>query len=232
MRITAEAKAETRQRIVEAAAELFASQGWNNATTRGIASEAGIAAGTLFNYFDSKEAIVADILSEALAAARQTVRRRRTEYASLGEELFDLIWTELKSLRKFRTFLPSAAETVFNPIRHAASGSPGESIRIHHLETVEQIIASHEGQSSLSPIALQLYWTLYIGVFAYWASDDSSGQEDTLSLLDQSLKLFVASLNQPRGGNRGYKPERPRGSSAAGQRQRMKRGGSFRKTTS
>jgi hypothetical protein len=43
-------------------------------------------------------------------------------------------------------------------------------------------------------VTVQLYWTLYLGVFAYRAADDSPGQEDTLALLDQSLKLFAASL--------------------------------------
>jgi Tetracyclin repressor-like, C-terminal domain len=44
---------------------------------------------------------------------------------------------------------------------------------------------------------MQLYWTLYLGVLAYWAADASPNQEDTLALLDQSLKLFVASLPNP-----------------------------------
>jgi hypothetical protein len=43
---------------------------------------------------------------------------------------------------------------------------------------------------------MQLYWTLYLGVLAYWATDVSPQQEDTLALLDQSLKLFVAPLGE------------------------------------
>jgi AcrR family transcriptional regulator len=56
MRITAEAKTATRERIIKVAAKLFAKEGYDNATTRGIAAKAGIAAGTLFNYFETKEA--------------------------------------------------------------------------------------------------------------------------------------------------------------------------------
>jgi hypothetical protein len=41
-------------------------------------------------------------------------------------------------------------------------------------------------------VTLQLYWTLYLGVVAYWAADDSPHQEDTLALLDRSTKLFAA----------------------------------------
>ena len=50
MRVTAETKRVTRERILAAARELFDSQGFDNTTTRDIAAAAGIATGTLFNY--------------------------------------------------------------------------------------------------------------------------------------------------------------------------------------
>jgi AcrR family transcriptional regulator len=198
MRITAEVKAETRQRIIEAASELFATNGWENTTTRGIATEAGIATGTLFNYFESKEAIVAALMSEALSNAKQELRRRPPEDQSLEEELFSLIWAELRSLRRFRKFLPVAAETILSPMRRGSPDAPGEAIRLNHLEAVEQILVRHGTPATLPAITMQLYWTLYLGVFAFWLSDDSPKQEDTLALLDQSLKLFVASLRTGR----------------------------------
>jgi len=195
MRITAEAKTATRERIIKVAAKLFAKEGWENTTTRGIATAAGIATGTLFNYFDSKEAIVAELISEALARAKQEIEKRDDE--TLEEELFTFIWTELSSLRKYRKFLAQAAETILSPLRRYAQASAGESIRTNHLEAVEQILINH-GIATPSVVTMQLYWTLYLGVFAHWATDDSPKQEDTLALLDQSLKLFVAA--QPRSG--------------------------------
>ena len=195
MRVTAEAKAETRERIIQVAAKLFTTDGWNNTTTRGIASAAGIAAGTVFNYFESKEAIVAALMSEALVEAQDEVRKRHDDHDSIEEELFSLIWTELRSLRRFRSFLPAASQTIFNPLRRSSEGSPGESLRANHIEAVEQIIAIH-GVAAPHPLTMQLYWTLYLGVFAYWATDDSPKQEDTLALLDQSLRLFVTAIQQ------------------------------------
>ena len=194
MRITAEARNATRERIIKVAAKLFAKKGWDNTTTRGIAAAAGIANGTLFNYFDSKEAIVAELISEALAQAQQEILKRDDE--TLEEELFTFIWTELSSLREYRKFLAQAAETILSPLRRYTQESAGESIRTNHLEAVEQILAAHR-RAVPSVVTMQLYWTLYLGVFAHWATDDSPKQEDTLALLDQSLKLFVASLPLP-----------------------------------
>jgi hypothetical protein len=61
---------------------------------------------------------------------------------------------------------------------------------LKHLETVAQL-ARKFGHQELSPVALQLYWTLYIGVIVFWARDKSPKQEDTLALVDQSLNMFV-----------------------------------------
>jgi AcrR family transcriptional regulator len=45
---------ERRNQILDAAARLFARKGYKGATIREIAREAGVAEGTIYNYFDSK----------------------------------------------------------------------------------------------------------------------------------------------------------------------------------
>jgi AcrR family transcriptional regulator len=199
MRITVEAKSATRQRILQAAMSLFVSDGWQNATTRDIALAAGIATGTLFNYFPTKESIAAALMAEALEGAGEEFRAGRGEENSLEADLFSLIWSGLRSLREFRKFLAPASETIFSPLARQSPDSPGDAIRIDHLLLVEAIITSHGIPAPRPAVTVQLYWTLYLGVFAYWAADESPGQEDTLALLDQSLKLFVASLGIDQG---------------------------------
>ena len=194
MRVTSDAKTATRQRILDAATNLFARDGWHNATTRAIALEARIAVGTLFNYFPTKESIAATLIAEALGSAGEAFRAGRREEDSLEADLFLLIWSGLRSLREYRNFLGPAAETIFSPLARKTAESPGDAIRMDHLELVQSILVSHGFPSVLPAVTAQLYWTLYMGVFAYWAADDSAGQEDSLALLDQSLKLFAAAL--------------------------------------
>src|SRR6516165_10514317 len=211
VKIDLQTKVATRQRILTVAAKLFARVGWERATTRSIATSAGIAAGTLFNYFPSKEAIAVTLISDALAKAKEEFEERRRG-ESLEEDLFSYIWTGLRYLQPSKTFLGCALETFLSPLARSSPGHPGELIRTEHLETVERLIASHRPvRQHLSAVTMQLYWTLYLGVLAYWATDVSPKQEDTMALLDQSLKLFVASLGgrgvathrsiQPKGGN-------------------------------
>ena len=199
MRITAEAKSATRQRILQAAMSLFVSDGWQHTTTRDIAVASGIATGTLFNYFPTKEAIAATLMAEALERASEEFQAGCSGENSLEADLFSLIWSGLRNLREFRKCLAPASETIFSPLARQSAESPGDAIRVDHLERVEEILTSHGFPAPRPAVTVQLYWTLYLGVFAYWAADDSPGQEDTLALLDQSLKLFAGSLSLDRG---------------------------------
>ncbi|MEJ2549991.1 MAG: TetR/AcrR family transcriptional regulator [Anaerolineales bacterium] len=55
---------DTRQRLIQAAAELFATLGYARATTRKIAAEAGVSEVTLFRHFGSKKNLFAAVLEE------------------------------------------------------------------------------------------------------------------------------------------------------------------------
>ena len=193
MRVTRATKSATRQRILEAAKALFLAEGWNNTTTRGIAVAAGIATGTLFNYFPTKESIAAALIAEALDGASEDFRKR-TQESSLEADLFALVWTGFRRLRGYREFLGSALDAVFSPLARSSREKAGDGLRIAHLELVDATISAHGYPGPRSPVSVQMYWTLYLGIFSFWAADDSTGQEDTLALLDCSLRLFAASL--------------------------------------
>src|SRR5687768_3490876 len=109
MRVTAKTKTATRQRILDAAQKLFAAQGFEAATTRDIARKAEIAAGTLFNYFSTKEAIALCLVSEAHAAAAEqfeaSVSSESSQPLTLEEELFAHVAVVLRKLKPFRKSL-------------------------------------------------------------------------------------------------------------------------------
>lgn len=192
MRITAEAKEATRQRVLSAARKLFEEDGFEKSTTREIARRAGIANGTLFNYFPTKEAMALTLVAEALSGI---AGGEMDGGASMEEELFAYIAAGLRRLKPYRSLLRPVLESAFSPVSHSAANSAGEQLRVEHLEAVEGLILAHEPDRPVSPLAMQLYWTLYTGVLGYWAADTSPHQEDTLAMLDASLKMFVAWLH-------------------------------------
>jgi AcrR family transcriptional regulator len=192
MRITAEEKKLTRQRILDSAAGLFRTRGYEPTTTRDIADGAQIATGTLFNYFPTKEAIIAVLAEESLAKAHAAFNGKNFD-GELAEELFAYVAAELRHLKPLRKFITPLLETSLSPLIAAQRTETNDSLRADHLATVAQLARKHSVEE-LSPIALQVYWSLYIGVLAFWAGDRSPKQEDTLALLDQSLTMFVGWL--------------------------------------
>ncbi len=191
MRVTAEQKATTRQRILDESAALFRRQGFEATTTRDIARAAKIAAGTLFNYFPTKEAIVGALVAAGVARARDAALT--TTAGSLEEELFAAIAVELRQLKGHRKYLGPLLETSLSPLASPTRDDACSGLRSAHLEAVAERARRH-GLGELSPLALQLYWTLYTGVLAFWAADKSPKQEDTLALLDQALAMYVGWL--------------------------------------
>lgn len=191
MRITAEEKEATRERIEAAALELFRTRGFEATTTRDIAKAAEIATGTLFNYFAAKEAIVAALAQDGLAKAQTTVAKQPPA-ETMVEDLFSLVAAELRQLRPLRKFITPVLETALSPLSNA-TGNGETSLRVQHLESVARIARTH-GVTDISSVALQVYWSLYTGVLAFWAADKSPKQEETLALLDNSLHMFAAWL--------------------------------------
>ena len=196
MRVTEQTKADTRRRILDVARRLFAGQGYGVTTTRDIARSAGIASGTLFNYFPTKEAVLATLAAEAVgeALAGIDMAARGDGDATLEEELFALVAAGLRKLKPLRAHLPALLDTSLSPLTVSPSDEAA-SFRVGHLEAVAAIAAKH-GCGELSPTALQLYWTLYTGALVFWANDASPRQEDTLALLDDSFDMFVGWLRE------------------------------------
>ena len=200
MRVTAETKRATHQRILDAARKLFCSKGFQQTTTRDLAAEASIATGTLFNYFPSKEHLALSLVDASLEEAGSEFAKLRRDGESLEEALFSHVAIALRHLRPHRCYVGEVVESTLSPFSSSDGEGTADGLRVRHLETVRAIIERHTSPSTPLPsaITMHLYWTMYLGVLAYWAKDESPNQEDALVLLDQALRLFVGSLNTNR----------------------------------
>jgi AcrR family transcriptional regulator len=86
-----ETKTATRQRILDVSRRLVAESGFEATTTRDIAQAAEIGTGPLFNYFATKEAIMACLASEAATGAHQEFERKALDAESFEEDLFAFV---------------------------------------------------------------------------------------------------------------------------------------------
>ncbi|MEN8232985.1 MAG: TetR/AcrR family transcriptional regulator [Thermodesulfobacteriota bacterium] len=194
MRISKKAKKENRNKILDISANLFLEKGYQETTTRNIAVKAGMASGTMFNYFPSKEALAMTLVSEALTKGREAYVRRRTGKEEFAEDLFILITSELRQLKPYRKYIGPVIESGMSLFPKPTVSSEGEKIRQEHLEIVQEAITRHGCSSAPEFILLNLYWSLYLGIIAFWLNDESRNQEETLAFIDYSLHLFSGTI--------------------------------------
>lgn len=191
MRISEREKQLNRAKILENAAKIFISAGYENSTTRDIAAAAGMATGTLFNYFPRKETLAMTMLAETLARGVEEYERRRTGRETLVEELFLFISTGLRLLRPFRPFLGPVLESSLSPFPRKTVCKEGERARQCHLDAIQMIISRHGFSEAPDYVGMTIYWSLYLGILAFWANDESPNQEATQSLVDYAVRMFV-----------------------------------------
>lgn len=86
----------TRDRLVRAALDLFTSQGYHESTTPQVARRAGVAEGTIYRHFASKEQLLNDIYRGAVRVFTQVVEQTpsaskcRDRMSSVAHEWGDL----------------------------------------------------------------------------------------------------------------------------------------------
>jgi AcrR family transcriptional regulator len=81
-RATQERSRATVDALVEATARILVKEGFDNASTNRIAEEAGVSVGSLYQYYPSKEALVAAVIDRHRQETMQVVRGALAKVAS------------------------------------------------------------------------------------------------------------------------------------------------------
>jgi TetR/AcrR family fatty acid metabolism transcriptional regulator len=81
-----------REQILRAATRVFAEKGFSRATTREVAREAGISEGTIYNYFEDKDALLMAIMDEL----NETERRAEDFEVGLAGAYEDFVQAYLR----------------------------------------------------------------------------------------------------------------------------------------
>lgn len=193
-------KEATQKRILKAALELFDSKGYDNTTTSAIAKRAGIAEGTVFNYFETKDDIVLYFLELEVDEAIRAVRSRpQLRNAPLEEKLFALIERQLGYLAPYKRFIGAAFLQALRPASKLAVSVRALSLRQRYIAFVEELMRESlptNGLNIYAWIAPQVFYLYYIGVLLFWLNDASENKQATLAFLDRSLAIGVAALRK------------------------------------
>lgn len=164
-----------RARIIRTAQELFVKKGYNHTTITDIATEANIAKGGFYYYFDTKESVLKAVHEEI---AKTTVQQLETELAGYGKtpaERLQFFFSRQNVLKEryvplFAELLKGEAESItiltarslwqaYEPLLTqliAACGAPAPSISAHLitalLAELSLEMAKAQGEQSVQEI--------------------------------------------------------------------------------
>lgn len=198
-----ENKEKTQNAILRAALELFAKKGFHRTTTKEISRRAGIAEGTLFNYFPTKEDLALYFFERELDGLFEWFRKEKTiQDAPLPEKLFAIIHRLLERLSPYEDFIGAVYLRALQPSSKLSPLSlPSQERHIRYLRFIRDILAGAEAEDEIprtGDIGAYAFGIFHMAMITYWLQDRSPGKENTLALLDRCLKL-AANLLQKGG---------------------------------
>lgn len=185
-------KERTKEQILAAALELFRKQGLEATTTKQISKMAGIAEGTLFNYFKTKEDLALFFFQKETQDLIQWFEgQSRLKSAPLPERLFAIIHRQLDYIAPYEDFIGSV---FFRSLQPRSKLNPlsldSQELRLKYLQFIHGVLLDAEEKGEIPPVGqLGAYGVglFYMGIVLHWLHDESKGKQNTLALLDRSL---------------------------------------------
>ncbi|WP_344615115.1 TetR/AcrR family transcriptional regulator [Dactylosporangium salmoneum] len=184
-----------REAILDSAAALFASKGVAATTVRQIADEVGILSGSLYHHFDSKEAMVDEIVSSYLTNLQVRYEAVLAREAGARERLHDLIVASLEVVEEH----PHATEIYQNDLNYLLQFArfgylreSGRAVQDAWLRVIEAGIAEGTFRDDVNPKILYRFMRDSVWLTVRWFK--SSKAHSIAELAGNCTSLFLDGL--------------------------------------
>lgn len=188
-------KTDKRRRILDAAVEVFAQNGFYNSKVSQIARAASVADGTIYLYFKSKEDILLSVFIDSMDAIIERQLAALTGLTDAVERLRTFIKVHFESVGQSSAL----AEVITVELRQSAKFMRNTDMSAfgRYLSVIARIIADGQTQGvfvgELNPrrVARMIFGTLD-ELALEWAMDQRSTSLEEAS--DQTVRVFVQGL--------------------------------------
>jgi AcrR family transcriptional regulator len=184
----------TRKAILREALKLFAAKGFYATTTKAISRKAGIAEGTLFNYFETKEDLALYFFQQELFEVMEWYAAdRRMKKAALAEKFFAIVQRFLERLEPYQEFIGAVYLRALAPSSKLSAWSlEAREHNLRYMRFIRGILAEAEATGEIPEVGdfgAHAFGVFHLAMTTHWLQDCSPGKEQTLALLDRCLKL-------------------------------------------
>ncbi len=191
-------KQHTLTRIETAAWELFCEKGYEATSTRAVADRAGIATGTLFNYFPEKRTILLQLMRRRLDDAAQVAfdTLPATSLLAQLEHVFGHLYASHGCERRLGRVFVKELLFVDGPLRtDTAMWTYGLIERIAELVAIAQSTGSIGRQIDPLDAAAQMFGAYYFGLVT-WLGGTVPSEAARDAQLRQALDLLIGGLQR------------------------------------
>lgn len=187
---------ETRSRILEAALSVFRARGFEKATMRDIATEAGVAVGAAYYYFDSKDALVMAFYERAQGEMNPAIEAALDKAKTLEERLRLIITAKFDYFEPNRKLLGALSAHVDPEHPLSPFSAQTAAIRNEDVASFERAVKDSNVKlpASVAPYLGRLLWMYQMGLILFWVYDRSPNQERTKLLYDKTLTMLLVTL--------------------------------------
>jgi AcrR family transcriptional regulator len=187
---------ETRSRILEAALSVFRARGFEKATMRDIATEAGVAVGAAYYYFDSKDALVMAFYERAQGEMNPAIEAALDKAKTLEERLRLIITAKFDYFEPNRKLLGALSAHVDPEHPLSPFSAKTAAIRNEDVASFERAVKDSNVKlpASVAPYLGRLLWMYQMGLILFWVYDRSPNQERTKLLYDKTLTMLLVTL--------------------------------------
>ena len=195
-------KADRRRRVLDAARTVFLERGYDAATTRDIASRAGVAVGTVFVYAHDKRDLLMTIVNDDLEAVTDESFARIRDDDAFIDKLIGMFepryryWVRDPALSSFALHETAAARAVDVPSEtERFKGRRSRMIaKIFELVEIERHAGRMQQRDDPQDIALFLMG-IYLADARFWLIDDDPDVAEGISRLRAHLELAMRGLD-------------------------------------
>ncbi|HEX6912755.1 MAG TPA: TetR family transcriptional regulator [Longimicrobium sp.] len=186
---------QTRALILETAVQMFMERGYEETTMRAIAERAGVALGSAYYYFRSKEQLIQGFYArtheEHLAACAHVLRTERT----LRGRLHGVMAAKLRTAEPYHRFSGVLFRTAADP-ESPLNPFSAESLptRLEAIAVFAEVVRGAEDRKipgDLEKDLPELLWTYHMGVILFWIHDRSPGRVRTWRLMERTVDLVA-----------------------------------------
>jgi len=176
-----------RRRIVDSALTLAAQGGYEAVQMREVAASAGVALGTLYRYFSSKEHLLVVAMGEQVAGLRQRFKERPPRGATAGERVMDVIRRATRALQR----QPMVTAALLKSVISANTDVVEAMQPVERDMTAIVTAAMHEGQPTERDVAIaRVIQHVWMASLLWWTAGLGT-ERDVEDTVDTAVQLLL-----------------------------------------